>query len=256
MRSDKLLPALAVATMLVVAGCAGAVTSDTPDPGAATDAVGATDATDATAAADVNDITTDGTATVSAEPDLARITVAVEATAENASAARSAVAADVERLRSALTEAGYEPETVDFRLSPEYDHSRDERELVGYRAAHTLTFETEPDDAGSAVDTAVDNGATRVQNVQFTLTDERRAELREEALADAVDDARDTATTVADAANRSVGTELSIAVGSAGVSPYEPRVAYETVAADSASTSFEPGSVTVSATVTVTYELD
>ncbi len=232
--------------MLVFAGCAGTTGST------AANAAGATGAN----ASDVNTVTADGTATVSASPDLAEITVAVEATADNASAARSQVAADVERLREALTDAGYEVRTVDFRLSPEYDHSRDTRELVGYRAYHALAFETSPDAAGSAVDLAVDNGATAVQNVRFTLSDERRAELREEALAAAVGDARGTAETAAGAADRSVGTELSMRVGSAGVSPYDSRVVYETAADAGASTSFEPGPVTVSASVTVTYELE
>ncbi len=229
--------------MLVLAGCAGAATNTTDAPAAATNG-----------SAGVNDITADGTATVSASPDKAVISVAVEATAENASAARSRVAAEADRLRTALTEAGYDVRTVDFRLSPEYDHSGDERELVGYRAYHAFEFETSPDDAGDAVDLAVDNGATSVRDVRFTLSDEKRAELREEALAAAVADARSTAETVAGAADRSVGTELSIRVGSAGVRPYEARLAYET--AGDAGTSFEPGPVTVSASVTVTYELE
>ncbi|MFC7135862.1 SIMPL domain-containing protein [Halobaculum litoreum] len=144
-------------------------------------------------------------------------------------------------------------ETTAFRLSPEYDYSGDSRDLVGYRAYHALQFETAPDDAGSAVDLAVDNGATAVQTVQFTLSDERRAELRAEALAGAVEDARTTAETVAGAADRSVGTELSMQVGSAGYQPYDSRVAYETAADAGGSTTFEPGSVTVSASVTVTY---
>ena len=237
------LPTLLVAAVLVFAGCAGTAGSSATDAAAA----GAN-------ATDVNTVTADGTATVTADPDRAEITVAVESTADNASAARSRVAADVERLRGALTDAGYEVRTVEFRLSPEYDRSSDERELVGYRAYHALAFETAPDGAGAAVDLAVDNGATAVRDVRFTLSDERRAELREEALAAAVSDARATAETAAGAADRSVGTELSMRVGSAGVSPYDSRVAYETADAGG-STSFEPGPVTVSASVTVTYEL-
>jgi len=246
MDRTKALPALLVAAMLVFAGCAG-TTGSTPTNSAA--AAGAN-------ASDVNTVTADGTATVSASPDRAEVTVAVESTADNASAARSQVAADVERLREALTDAGYEVRTVDFRLSPEYDHRSDERELVGYRAYHALSFETSPDDAGSAVDLAVDNGASAVREVRFTLSDERRAELREEALAAAVNDARGTAETAAGAADRSVGTELSMRVGSAGVSPYDSRVVYETAADAGAATSFDPGPVTVSASVTVTYELE
>lgn len=247
MNRTKALPALLVAAMLVLAGCAGTTGSSATDAAAAVTGANVTN---------TNTVTADGSATVSASPDRAEITVAVESTADNASAARSQVAADIEQLREALTDAGYEVRTVDFRLSPEYDHRSDERELVGYRAYHALAFETTPEDAGGAVDLAVDNGATAVQNVRFTLSDERRAELREEALAAAVGDARATAETAAGAADRSVGTELSMRVGSAGVSPYDSRVVYETAADAGASTSFDPGPVTVSASVTVTYELE
>ncbi|SHH09901.1 hypothetical protein SAMN05443636_1773 [Halobaculum gomorrense] len=256
------LPALFVAAMLVLAGCAGATSTDPTDAAGPTSAAGtangagsATGGTEGGVAA-TNTVTSAGTATVSASPDLAVIGVAVEATAESATAARSQVASQVEQLRTALTDAGYEVRTVAFRIAPEYDYSGDTRELVGYRAHHALEFETTPDDAGSAVDLAVDNGATSVDAVQFTLSDEKRAQLREEALAAAVSDARATAETVAGTADRSIGTELSIRVGAASVRPYDSRVAYETTAGASASTSFEPGPVTVSASVTVTYELE
>ncbi len=230
--------------MLALAGCAGA----------ATNAPGQLQTTNSSTAAAT--VTSGGTATVSASPDLAVIGVAVEARADTAAEARSQVATQVEELQSALTDAGYEAETTAFRLSPEYDYAGETRELVGYRAYHALQFETTPDDAGSAVDLAVDNGATAIQTVQFTLSDERRAELREEALAAAVNDARATAETVAGAADRGVGSELSIQVGSAGFQPYDSRVAYETAADAGASTSFEPGEVSVTASVTVTYELE
>ena len=231
-------------TVLVVllAGCTGAVTNATPSAGAG-------------GSADTNTVTAAGTSTVSAPPDVATITVAVEATANSAAAARSQVATDAEALRAALADAGYEVETVDYRLGAEYDHSGGQRELVGYRAVHVFEFEAAPDAAGEAVDVAVDNGATAVHNVRFELSDDHRAELRRQALAGAVTDARSDAETVAGAANRSVGTELSMQVGSANYSPVEVRYAAEAAGGD-ASTSFEPGPVTVTASVTVTYELE
>lgn len=248
MDRTKTLPAVVVAAMLVLAGCAGFAGNA---PAATT-----TQTNGNTNGSGVNTVTAGGSATVSASPDRAVVGVAVEVTADTATEARSQVADQVNGLRDALTDAGYEVETVAFRLSPEYDYSGQERELVGYRAYHALQFETTPDDAGSAVDLAVDNGATSVDRVQFTLSEETRAELRNEALAAAVEDARATAETVAGAADRSVGTELSMQVGSAGFQPYDGRVAYETAADAGGSTSFEPGSVTVSASVTVTYELE
>ncbi|QLG61283.1 SIMPL domain-containing protein [Halorarum salinum] len=234
-----------VATLLTVlvvllAGCAGAVTNAAPNAGSGD-------------SADTNAVTATGSATVSAAPDVATITVAAESTADTAAAARTQVAEDADALRTALADAGYEVETVDFRLRPEFDRAGGEREQVGYRAVHVFEFEAQPDAAGEAVDLAVDNGAAAVNDVRFELDDEHRAELRREALADAVGDARGDAEAVAGAADRTVGSELSMQVGSQGYSPHEVR--YTAEAADSA-TSFEPGPVTVSASVTVTYELE
>jgi len=75
------LHALLVAAVLVFAGCAGTVGPSATDAAAA----GAN-------ATDVNAVTADGAATVTADPDRAGITVAVESTADDASAARSRVA--------------------------------------------------------------------------------------------------------------------------------------------------------------------
>ncbi|QLG28036.1 SIMPL domain-containing protein [Halorarum halophilum] len=229
-------------TVLVVllAGCTGAVTNATPnaEPGDSSN---------------TNSVTASGSESVTAAPDVAVVVVGVEATADSAAAARSQVAADADSLRTALADAGYEVETVDFRLAPEYDHSAGQREQVGYRAVHVFEFEAEPDAAGDAVDLAVDNGATAVQNVRFELSDDHRAELRQQALQGAVNDARSDAEAVAGAANRSIGTELSMQVGSSGYSPYEVRY---TADAAEGGTSFEPGPVSVTASVTVTYELE
>lgn len=235
-RTSILLTALVV----LLAGCTGAVTNATPNGGASD-------------SADANSVTASGSETVSAAPDVAVVGVGVEATADSAAEARSRVAADADSLRAALADAGYEVETVDFRLAPEYDHSAGKREQVGYRAVHVFEFEAEPDAAGDAVDLAVDNGATAVNNVRFELSDEHRAELRKQALEGAVSNARSDAEAVAGAADRSVGTELSMQVGSSGYSPYEVRYAAESAGGG---TSFEPGPVSVTASVTVTYELE
>lgn len=237
--------------MLALAGCAGTVAQQ-PNAVNAANALQTGTATGTSGSNGSATATATGSATVSAAPDRAVVTVAVEATANNASAARTQVAEGVDELRSALSEAGYNATTVAFSISPQYDYSGDSRELVGYQASHVLEFEAQPDEAGSAVDLAVDNGATAVYGVQFTLSDERREELRDEAIAAAVGDARDTASVAAQAANASIGQPVSITVGSSGFSPYDARVSAE---AAGAGTSFEPGPVTVSADVTVTYEL-
>ena len=130
----------------------------------------------------------------------------------------------------------------------EVDRDRGDRTLVGYEAVHASGSELAADAAGTVVDTAVGNGASEVQGVTFTLSDETRVELREQALEHAMSAARADAETVASSANLSITGVQSASTGG-GVGPvYETRA----TVADTGS-AFDAGSVTVTATVDVTY---
>jgi uncharacterized protein YggE len=234
-------PLLAVALVfaLVTAGCLGSVQAQ-QDAGNASD-----DADDPT-------IAVTASADVEAEPDLAVVRVAVEATADSAAAAREQVATDTDAVRAALANASLPEEavtTAGFTVQPQYDYSGDTPELVGYRATHALRIEVaDVDRAGEIVDLAVDSGATSVDGVQFTLAEETRDELRSQALAGAVDAARTDAETVASATGLSVTGVQRVETSRNG---FTPGPVFE--AADSGRTTFSPGPVTISATVSVTY---
>ena len=232
---------IAIATLVLLAGCAAPLQTTEGD-------------------APFGDrhrtISTSGSGEVSAEADRAVVTVAVTARADSAEGARSTVAADASEMREALREAGVDDDavtTASYRVRPIVDSAREsgEREVTGYEAVHAYRIETTPDAAGTVVDTAVGNGATEVYGVSFTLSDETRTELREQALERAMDSARDDADAIASAAGLTV-TGVQSASTSGGYAPaYDVR---ETAAdAGGAPTQFEGGSVTVSATVDVTF---
>lgn len=237
---------LTLAGLLLLAGCAAPL--QTAPAGSTADVA------DSTAS---DTVVATGAGSVTADPNLAVVTVAVRSSADAADAARERTATRVADLRDALADAGVDDEnvtTASFSLTPEYDHSKGDREVVGYRAVHVLRIETAPADAGRVVDASVAAAAAEVYGVQFTLTDERREELRADAIADAVDAARSDAEAAASAADRSLGEVDSMQVGSAPVA--YPYAADRAVAEGGAgSTEFQPGPVTVSATVTVSYRL-
>jgi hypothetical protein len=245
MRSRLTLTTALVATLVLLAGCLGPIQTAT-----ATD-TGAADATART-------ISVAGTGTVTAEADLAVIAVTIEARADTASEARDEVATRSDALLAALREAGLADDdvtTTRFSVRAEYDYDREgNRGPVGFVASHSFQIETTPDDAGRIVDVAVDAAGATVDRVAFTLTDETRDSLRAEALTRAVDAARADADAVAAAAGVDVTGLASASIGGA-VGPYP--VAYDERAADAggAATTFAPGPVTVSATVSVTYEV-
>jgi hypothetical protein len=239
---------LLVATVLL-AGCLAPVQSfesagDGPQPAVRT--IGAANATH---------VSVTGSGTISAEADLALVRVSVTALADSADEARQQVAADADRMTAALRDAGVDDDavtTLSYRIAPEYDASPDGRELVGYRAIHAFSVEVAPADAGRVVDLAVGNGADTVDGVAFTLTDETRADLREQALAQAVERARADADAVAAAADLSITEVHRVDVGGDYV-PYGTAVREVTGGDAGAGTVIEPGPVTVRASVSVTY---
>jgi uncharacterized protein YggE len=245
----RTVPAL-LGALLVVATLAGAGV-----------VIGQTGATDASTPD--RSITVTGSSTAEAQPDQAVLRIAVEETAENAADARDAVAENVSAVRTALTDLGIGEDqirTVDYDLHE--DERRAERrarergESSGevstvYRASHELAVEMEDTDAvGMALDRAIDNGAT-VRNVQFTLSEDTRDQLRTEALEDAVDDARGEADTIAASAGLDVTGLHTVETRDRRPAPRR----YELAAAGDATagTDIATGPVSVTATVEATY---
>lgn len=234
-----LLP-LGIGLLVLLAGCMGPLQT-APGTEAATTSEGTT-------------LSTTGTGSVDADADLAVVSVAVTATAESADAARGQVAADVQRMRTALRDAGIPDDavtTASFAVYPDYDYEGGERTERGFHAVHSFRIETAPDRAGEVVDLAVGNGANEVQGVSFTLADDTRAALRTQAIERAVTAARADADAMAGAAGLSV-TSVETMSTSGGFVPVE-RFDVAESAGGADSTVFEPGPVSVSVTVQVTY---
>jgi uncharacterized protein YggE len=239
----RTLAVLSIALLLITAGCLGATPASTTGPAADTDGSTPT-------------VSVSASGSVSVEPDLAVVTLAVEATADSADAAREQVATDVAAVRDALADLGLAADAVTtaaFGIHPEYDYSGDRREVVGYRAVHALTVESGVDEAGAVIDAAVGAGAVRVNGVQFTLTDDTRQSAREQALGVAMGNAAADAGAIATAADLTLDGVRSVSTGAPAVSPFEDHVAM--AEDESGRTIIEPGPVTVSATVHVEYAI-
>ncbi|MEF8872829.1 MAG: SIMPL domain-containing protein [Haloarculaceae archaeon] len=199
-------------------------------------------------------ISVSASATASTAPDTVQIRAAVVATASDAETARRQVAENVSQTRTALAESGitddqFRTRQFDIRTvrEPRPNDSRQTR----YRAVNEFEIEVSPDRAGAVIDIAVGNGTNQINGVTFTLTDETRRDLREQALRDAMANARADANTVAAASNVTVQSVKSVSTSEMGFSPFESRLAGGV--AEDASTVIEPGPIEVSATVSVTY---
>lgn len=232
---------VALAVLVILAGCAG---------------LGGSNAAPDTSS-EGRKITVDAAGQVEAEPDQAVLRVAVEATADGASTARERLAKNVSRMKSALAEIGVTDEqitTVHYDLDKRHRRPtrEGERSEPQYRAMHAFEITlSDINKTGEVIDTAISNGATSVDNVQFTLSRETRLELRQQALQDAMANARTEANVIASSANLSITGVGSVSTVQVRVSPHR-EVALASAGGDGG-TSIESGPVTVTAQVIVSY---
>jgi uncharacterized protein YggE len=260
-RTKASLVAAVLAVLLVTAGClggpGGAVGASVSGTNASAEATAVADADTDTDDGTTQTIRVDATGSETAQPDRAVLRVAVETTGKNASVARQRLAENVSGVRSALGEMDIDDGQV---TTAYFDIGRDRRrtqegEEVVFRGRHALTVTvTQPDRVGAVIVTAVENGATDVDDVDFTLSESTRRDLRRDALAEAVENARTKAETVA-SASESVPEGLTVrrvrtdAVDVRRTVEYAGRARVEAAAP----TDIQGGSVDVTARVVITF---
>jgi uncharacterized protein YggE len=238
------LPVLVVVVAILGAALAGAalVTAASDDPTAHDPANRA--------------ITVDATGEADAPPDQAVVRVAATAEGDNASAVRDALAADAETLRAELAAAGVNEsayETTEYRIHEQRHPREEERKGPAYRGVHAFKVTLDdPARAGDVIDAATAANA-EVDAVRFTLSEDTRTDLREDAIDNAMADAR----TQADAIAANGGLQVTnVATVDASQQHYRP-VRYEgavaAASADGADTQLDTGQVSVSYQVRVSY---
>lgn len=130
-----------------------------------------------------------------------------------------------------------------------------------YQVENSISIETgKLSCIGDIIDTAVSNGANRIDSVTFSLSPKKEQEYRASALSAAVDMASHDAEAVLSALGRSLGSVQTVNV----VKSYNPPVYYGAsdsmaymIQAESAPapTPIDPGDVEVTADVSITYRI-
>ncbi|QAU13824.1 DUF541 domain-containing protein [Halorubrum sp. BOL3-1] len=244
---DRRLTALiGIAALVALAGCSGLAGTAAP-----------TDSGDEAQLERSIEVTAAGEAT--SAPDRATLRVAVTATGEDAAAVRDELDAGDEELRGALTDWGLDGDAI---RTDEYDvresyETRDDPNRTRYEGVHQYAIELDDVDAvGEVIDVAIDAGADEVQRIQFGLSEEREDEIREEAITNAMSNAGDDATALANASGLEVSGVYEVSTAQSRSTPHVAE-SYD-AAADGgdagASTAVETGDVSVSVSVNVVYE--
>ena len=208
---------------------------------------------------------------VAGEPDLAVVSASIEATGQTAGSVRDELSTRSDALYDGLIDEGLGEDSITtgrFSIRERLDRRRIERreeppetdaELEEYRryeGTHSFRIEvSEIESVGAIIDTAVDSGADSIDGVVYTLSDEKQAELREDALESAIAEARSEAEFVASEIDASIVEVESVDTSDGSVSPVRRDVEYATAADSAGGTELRPDDVTVRATASVTYRI-
>lgn len=202
-------------------------------------------------------ITVGASGQVQAEADRAVVRVAVVTSGDDIETVREQLSSNASQMRGALNEMGVDSSqirTAHYDISTNRRYRGGESDEPEYRATHAFSITVEnTDEVGQVVDTAVTNGANEVDGIEFTLSQDKREDLRQEALRNAMDSARGEAGAIADSADLAVAGVDRVSTTEYHSRPY--RLESTGLAASDGGTSINSGPVTVSASVTVVYDV-
>jgi uncharacterized protein YggE len=200
-----------------------------------------------------------GEGKVTVVPDIAVLSVGVEAQADTVEKAQSDASGAMSAVKSELDARGIDAKDIKtryFSISPVMNYVPDKgsQELVGYLVTNMLTVKVRKvEDTGAIIDAVAKAGGDfiRIDSISFTVDDPTpyQKQAREKALADA----RDKAKQIADGASLKLGAPTYINETGSNY-PYPVTVDYESKVAGGG-TSISPGETTVTVTLQVAYAI-
>ncbi len=145
----------------------------------------------------VRTLTVQGAGKANVATTLTQVQLGVEIQGKKASEVQQQVAersaAVVEFLQSRNVD---KLQTAGISLSPQYDYSNNQQQIIGYVATNSVSFRIPTERAGDLLDQAVQAGATRIDSVGFVAEDAAIETARQQAIQQAVQNAQAQAQTV------------------------------------------------------------
>ena len=226
----------------------------------------------------VNNVNTDktspfqttGTGTETAIPDTALISLGVTNTAPTVEAAKDSVNTSSNKITADLIKLGVDSKnitTTDYSVVQNTPQVIEPTNVVGgsailpptvsgasgYTVTQSIQVKVSPiEKANQAVDTATADGANLVGGVSFVLNDNLQKQLEQKARVDAVNDAKQQAQDLANAAGIKLGRIINVVDNNSGGPT--PLFAGVAKSAGDSSTNLNPGQTTVQESVTLTFE--
>jgi uncharacterized protein YggE len=144
-------------------------------------------------------------------------------------------------------------ETSGISLNPIYSYENNQQRLTGYSASNTVSFRLPTEQAGQLLDDAVKVGATRINGVSFTASEQAIASAQKLALRKATQEAQSQAEAVLSSLNLTRKEIVNIQVNGATPPPPMPMFTGRDVVESrlAAKTPVEGGEQKVEASVTL-----
>lgn len=168
-------------------------------------------------------LTVTGRGVESIQTTKTQVELGVEVQGKSATSVQEDVAkrssAVVELLKSRNVE---KLQTTGIRLNPIYSYENNKQQLTGYSATNTVSFRLPTEQAGTLLDDAIKAGATKIDGVSFTASEDAIATAQKQALRKATQEAQTQADAVLSSLNLNRKDIVNIQVNGATPPPPMP----------------------------------
>ena len=202
---------------------------------------------------DSNSLSVSANAKKSVMPDEATVRILVETKADNAKTAQDENTKIMKNVMQELEELG-DLETTGYYISPLRDWNPDTRtyEEKGFRVSNNINILlSDIEKAGVVLEKAVKAGATSIKGIQFSISEERSAKIKEELYSEAGAKAKQKAELMASGLNAKLGEVVKISESGS----YSPIQYARAESAMSDAVDVEAGDIDVSVTLNVEYSI-
>ncbi len=203
-----------------------------------------------------------GEGKVTAEPDVAILSVGIESQAISVAEAQSQASGAMDKVMAALKNGGVagkdiQTQYLNIQKVTRWDNTKQQEIVTGYRVTNMVTARIrEVNRAGTIIDAVAAAGGdlTRIESIGFTI--DNPAPYQEQARQKAVADAAAKAKQLANAAGVKLGKPVYISESSYSPGPIYRDVAVKAESGSGTTTPVSPGEMEITTNVQINYDID
>ncbi|MCE4045466.1 SIMPL domain-containing protein [Lysinibacillus fusiformis] len=197
-------------------------------------------------------ITVTGTGQVKAKPSAMQLQIEVQTQGQNVQEPQQKNAATMKQVIQSITALGIPSEqiqTAAYTITPLYHFEDGQQIFTGYEVTNAITVNvSDPERVGFIIDTAVENGANRISNIQFKV--DRADAYYQQALSLALHNAQAKAKTIAE----TMHLPLQLLPTEIVEEQVNTPILYRSIAVSSDMTPIEQGQIDINASVRVNFQ--